>query len=89
MHTIFKFELGILEKQSIMLPPGYRIIRVATIEGRLYVWAIVNTDELPVPVQFEMYKTGQEISKPDDLTYHGFCAIFVGMELGLYVFTRG
>ncbi len=90
MKSIHKYELGIKEKQEIDLPVGALIIRVDDIEGKFYLWAIVNIDEdlETEPRLIEFYKTGQPIEDHNGLTYLGFCKLFIMQELGLYVFER-
>lgn len=90
MYKIFKYELAVLEKQSIFLPAEAQIIRVSDVDGKFYLWAIVNTTEnWPVErFDIEMYKTGQPIENPNELEYVGLCKLFVMMELGLYTFIR-
>ena len=87
-HAIFKYELGCLEKQVINLPLGAKIIRVDDVEGKFYLWAMVNKTNPTEPRHIEMYKTGQPIPNPDGLTYLGLCTLFVAQELGLYTFER-
>lgn len=68
------------------LPAGANILRVQDQGGMFWMWALVDTEE-PYEVRvFRAFKTGATI--PDDarLTYIGFCAVFVQMELGLYIF---
>lgn len=94
LQKIFKFELSIQEKQEIVLPVGAVIIRVDDIEGKFFLWAVVDVplEGEPAPqVQtrfLEFYKTGQPIEDASSLYYLGFCKLFIMQELGLYVFER-
>lgn len=90
MKKIYKYELSIKEKQGIELPIGAQIIRVDDIEGKFYLWAIVDTsEEAEKELRFiEFYKTGQLIEESEGLIYLGFCKLFIMQELGLYVFER-
>ena len=93
MKKIFKYQLKIQEKQSIMLPVNAKIIRVDDVDGLFFLWAIVDVleeEEVETEERFlEFYKTGQEIQNPThELTYLGFCKLFIMQELGLYVFER-
>jgi len=90
MKRIYKYELGVLEQQQLELPIGAEILRVSDVEGRLFIWVLIMVEENPKleKVTIEMYKTGQEIENALQLEYLGFCKVFVGMELGLYVFRR-
>jgi len=88
MHKIYKYEIGVLEKQTLNLPKGARIERCEDVEGRFYVWAMVNPDEKETePRYLEFYKTGAEIHTPmEHLVRIGFCKIYIQMELALYCF---
>lgn len=92
MKKIFKYELKIQEKQEIKLPIGAKIIRVDDVEGKFFLWAIVEPpkedEENEMETRFlEFYKTGQPIETPiENLNYLGFCKLFIMQELGLYVF---
>ena len=98
MRKIFKYEMSIKEKQEIELPVDAKIIRVDDLDGKFYLWAIVEFDEMEPIVgteedqqyetrYLEFYKTGQEIkTTSEDLHYLGFCKLFIMQELGLYVF---
>lgn len=92
MKKIFKYELRIKEKQEIELPINAEIIRVDDVDGKFFLWAIVEPpkeDEEPETETryLEFYKTGQQIETPTlNLHYLGFCKLFIMQELGLYVF---
>lgn len=93
MKKIFKYEMSIKEKQVIELPTGAKIIRVDDVDGKFFLWAIVNTpiedEEIETETRFlEFYKTGQPIQNESELIYLGFCKLFIMQELGLYVFER-
>lgn len=94
MKKIFKYELSIKEKQTIDLPHGAEIIRVDDVDGKFYLWAIVTPpvegeETETQTIHLEFYKTGQEINTPiSELKYIGFCKLFIGQELGLYVFVN-
>lgn len=84
--------MSIKEKQEIELPVDAEIIRVDDVDGKFFLWAIVEPpkeDEEPeTELRFiEFYKTGQPIETPtENLKYIGFCKLFIMQELGLYVF---
>jgi len=90
MHKIYKYELPCKEKHVIQLPVGAKIIRVEDVDGKFFLWAIVDTNVLSMKDRYlEFYKTGQPIeTDPEDLVFLGTCKLFVGMELCLYVFER-
>ena len=92
MKKIFKYELSIKEKQEIELPINATIIRVDDVDGKFFLWAIVDVpcegEEIETETRFlEFYKTGQPIdTQIENLEYIGFCKLFIMQELGLYVF---
>ena len=85
-RTIFKYQMPVLEYFTMALPIGSEIIRVADQGGMFWMWAMVRTDVPDETRYFRAFKCGGKI--PDDLSlrYLGFCAVFVQMELGLYIF---
>lgn len=89
MHVIYKYELGIKETQKVLLPSGAKILRVDNVEGKIYLWAMVRKPKEGVQEMsartIRMFKTGQDIDTIH-LEYLGFCGLYVGEELGLYVF---
>lgn len=92
MKKIFKYEMSIKEKQEIELPINAEIIRVDDLDGKFFLWAIIEppkeNEEPETETRFlEFYKTGQPIETPtENLKYIGFCKLFIMQELGLYVF---
>lgn len=87
MKAIHKFQLGMAEKASVMMPEGALVIRVDGIDGFLYLWAVVDTEAPIVKRDFLLFKTGAAM--PDDIlqthNYLGCGGIFVQMELMMYV----
>lgn len=85
-RVIFKYQMPVLERFTMRLPQGAEIIRVADQGGMFWMWALVRTDVPDEGRHFAAFKCGGKI--PDELTlrYVGFCAVFVQMELGLYIF---
>ncbi len=90
MHAIYKYELGVLEKQTINLPRDAKILRVDSLDGRFWLWAMVDTSpDCQVETRYiEMYKTGMPIDNQNGLVYLGLCTLYVMQELGLYTFER-
>lgn len=88
MKVIYKYSLPVQEKYELELPKGSQIIRVEDVEGKFYLWGIVDSEERDVEVRYmECYKTGQEIKTPlSDLHFLGTCKLFIMQELCLYVF---
>lgn len=46
MHTIWKYELAIIDEQTIEMPAGAVILTVQVQDGKLCLWAKVNTVHL-------------------------------------------
>lgn len=89
MITTFKYEMPILEKFVLNLPKNAQIIRVDDVEGKFYLWAVVDTEAIKEAVYFECYKTGQQIlTSLDYLKYIGFCQLWIAQELCLYFYIR-
>lgn len=88
MNKIFKYELPIKEKIEIQLPKGCKIIRCEDVDGKFFLWAIVDPDATDHESRFfECYKTGQEINTDlDHLIHIGNCKLFIMQELCLYIF---
>lgn len=88
MKAIHKFQLGMAEKASVIMPSGAQVIRVDGIDGFLYLWAVVDTEKPMVEREFLLFKTGAPM--PDDIlethVYLGCGGIFVQMELMMYVY---
>lgn len=88
MKKIFKYELPVKEKVTMQLPKSALIIRCEDVDGKFFIWAIVDPESTETETRFfECYKTGQEITT--DLAYlrHiGNCKLFIMQELCLYVF---
>lgn len=87
MKVIYKYSLPVLEKFTLDLPGGAEIIRVGTVDGKFWLWAIVDNEAPTEPRFIECYKTGQQIETPlEDLKYLGFCTLYIMQELCLYMF---
>lgn len=84
--TIFKYQMPVLESFTMQLPKGAAIIRVDDQGGMFWMWAVVDTNAPLETRYFVACKTGGQLQSQYHLQYIGFCAIFVQMELGLYIF---
>lgn len=85
--VIFKYQMPVKEQFVMELPVDAQIIRMQDMDGFFWLWAVVDTDAPTEKRFFRAFKTGAKI--PDDFDtshYIGFCAVFVQMELGLYIF---
>lgn len=61
MRTIYKYPLSHGLQQVRHIPVGANIISVQMQNGVPCIWAIVDTTAEVIPVQFQIYGTGQEI----------------------------
>lgn len=92
MKKIFKYRLPFKEVAEVVLPVGAQIIRIdgensGPSAGQISIWAIVDPDADLETRTFHLFKTGGEM--PDDISeakYWGCGAIFIQMELMMYVF---
>lgn len=84
--VIFKYQMPVLERFTMKLPAGAEIIRMEDQGGMFWLWAVVDTNAPMEDRFFHAYKTGAAIDPNFNLKYIGFCAVFVQMELGLYIF---
>lgn len=85
-RVIFKYQMPVLEEFSMDLPAGAEIIRMEDQGGMFWLWAVVDTNQPNETRNFMAFKTGAEMPPDVKLKYVGFCAVFVQMELGLYIF---
>lgn len=84
--VIFKYQMPVLERFTMSLPQGAEIIRMEDQGGMFWLWAVVDTNAPMTERHFHAYKTGAAMDATANLKYVGFCAVFVQMELGLYIF---
>ena len=85
-RVIFKYQIPVLEQFTLELPAGAEIIRMQDQGGMFWLWAVVNTNSPTEIRRFRAFKTGASMPDGLNLVYRGFCAVFVQMELGLYIF---
>lgn len=90
MKKIFKYRLPFMEVATVDMPIDAEIIRIDGLDGALWIWAIVDPEAQLEKRTFYLFKTGAPM--PDDIyegyMYLGCGAIFVQMELMMYVFER-
>lgn len=70
----------------MMLPIGAEIIRMDAIDGMFWLWAVVDTNVPDEPRKFHAVKCGGSMPDVPNLKYVGCCAVFIQMELMLYIF---
>lgn len=92
MKCIYKYRLPFQEKATVRMPVGAEIIRIDGVEGALWIWAVVDPDEdMEISREFHLFKTGAEMPDnilEDSYVYRGCGAIYIQMELMLYVFEK-
>ena len=81
-----KYAIPFTETFEVELPVGAEIIRVDTVDGFAYIWAVVDLNAPTEKVKIHGFKTGGKIPSDLNLEYIGCAAIFVQMELMLYFF---
>ena len=89
MKVIYKYRLPFKEFSVVSMPEGANIIRIDGEDGAIQMWAVVDTEAPLVDREFSLFKTGGEM--PDDIEnyrYLGCGAIFIQMELMMYVFEK-
>lgn len=63
MKTIWKFNLGVLDTQTLFMPKDAEILSIQFQDGGLCVWALVETDNETVGLPITIVGTGQSIRK--------------------------
>lgn len=85
-RVIYKYQMPVLERFTMQLPEGAKIIRMADEGGMFWLWAEVRTDVPDEERTFWAFKCGGKMPDDVELEYIGFCAVFVQQELGLYIY---
>ena len=86
-EIIGKFTIPFKEQFTVDLPKGAEIVRVESVDGIPSLWAVIDLNEQETETRyFEVYKTGGKMSQNKRIKHVGNIAIFVQMELMLYVF---
>lgn len=87
MNTIHKYRVPFMEVSEVVMPKDAQIIRVDGLDGAIWMWAVVDTEQPLEKRTFHLFKTGGEM--PTDIhkyVYRGCGAIFIQMELMMYIF---
>ena len=79
--TIWKYELGFLDKQTILMPKGAELLSVQAQNGVPCLWALVDPIKYKEERTFELFGTGQQIVYSGN--YRGFIGTFHFPEKGL------
>jgi len=84
---VLKYPIPFAENFTLDLPKGSKIVRIDVDQGNPYLWALVNIDEAEINTyHFSCGKTGGLIEHDNELLFIDTYAIFIQMELMLYVF---
>ena len=63
MYVIYKWELGEVESQQLLIPEDRRIIHIGEQGERLYLWVLGRKDSDQVPCNIFIYGTGQDVDE--------------------------
>lgn len=89
MKAIYKYRIPFMEKAKVTMPDGAVIIRVDGLDGAIWCWAIVDNERPLVEKTFHLFKTGGQMPENiSEYVYLGCGAIFIQMELMMYVFWK-
>ena len=85
--VVYKYLIPFTEGFTLNLPVGSKVVRIDVDQGNPYLWALVPLDETKVvKYHFKSSKTGGVIEHDEQLVFIDMYAIFIQMELMLYVF---
>ncbi len=85
--VVYKYLIPFAESFSLDLPKGSKVVRIDVDQGNPYLWALVPQEETETHTyHFKAGKTGGVIEHTEDLVFLDTYAIFIQMELMLYVF---
>lgn len=85
--VVYKYLIPFQENFELKLPKGSKVVRIDLDQGNPYLWALVPLDETEVyTYKFKSSKTGGVIEHENELVFIDTYAIFIQMELMLYVF---
>lgn len=86
--VVYKHLIPFKEGFTINLKEGSRVVRIDVDQGNPYMWVLTPLDEdlKVVKYHFKSSKTGGVIEHDSELVFLDTYAIFIQMELMLYVF---
>jgi hypothetical protein len=87
MRTIHKYNIPFKQDVTVDIPQGAEFIRATVVDGAMFVWAVVDSEAPMIPREFHLYKTGNAMVETP-LQYLGCGAIYLQMELMMYVFVE-
>ncbi len=71
MKTIWKYEIEVNDQINLDMPGGSKILDIQNQDGKIYMWAIVNTKNNIEKRSFLIYGTGHKIDVRENLKYIG------------------
>lgn len=66
---ILKYEIPVASEFTLELNQGSKFIKVAVINEKAYIWAMVPQNTRPMTVTFRVIATGQEFELPSTYQY--------------------
>lgn len=84
---VYKHLIPFAEEFTLDLPKNSKVVRIDVVDGNPYLWALCNIEETEIDTYyFKCGKTGGLIEHENELVFIDTYAIYVQMELLLYVF---
>lgn len=68
-NRILKYEIPVATEFTLQMNQGSRIIKVAVINEKAYLWAIAPQENAIIPVNFRVVMTGEEFELPYTYQY--------------------
>lgn len=85
--VVYKYLIPFQEGFTLDLPKGSKVVRIDVDQGNPYLWALSPLNETEIyTYHFKSSKTGGVIEHDNELMFIDTYAIFIQMELMLYVF---
>lgn len=85
--VVYKHLIPFQEGFTMNLKEGSKVVRIDVDQGNPYMWVLTPLNDMPtVKYHFKSSKTGGVIDHSEDLVFLDTYAIFIQMELLLYVF---
>lgn len=86
--VVYKYLIPFQEDFIFNLKEGSKVVRIDVDQGNPYMWVLtpLDNDIKTVQYHFKSSKTGGVIEHSEDLLFIDTYAIFIQMELMLYVF---
>lgn len=86
--VVYKYLIPFQEGFTMNLKEGSKVVRIDVADGNPYMWVLTPLDDdiNTVKYHFKSSKTGGVIEHTEDLVFIDTYAIFIQMELMLYVY---